>query len=208
MAENPWDRQRNESGRAEGALWFSRFTSYRELGPERSLLAAYRAWRVQRGTEGYRVTGVSGPWTRAAKTWHWKQRAEKWDHYQQVRRMQAEQEQIDEMNKRHLQVALGLQSAGGRSLQRLAEKFKLDPDAMLDAGEIRRFLSEGIDLERMTRGLPTEMIAIMGAIMGMSDDELLKAYEDSRAAPTGIDAGGDAGGDEAAGATRDGGGGD
>jgi hypothetical protein len=173
---NPWDRKAGEK-----MMWYSRFIIYRELGPERSLLGTYNVWRNERQRKA--ATGCGITWTRAAKTWHWRERAEKWDHYQQVRRMQAEQEEIDVMNKRHLQAAMGLQAAGTRSLQAILAELRRvptedDPRPVkhLSNAEIRRFLSEGIDLERTTRGLPTEMIAIMGAIMGMSDEELLKAY--------------------------------
>ena len=176
---NPWDRKAGEP-----MLWYSRFDEfYREAGPERSLLGAYKAWRAEKGEIKRKATSASSPWERAFKQWKWRERAEAWDHYQQVRRMQAEQTEIDAMNKRHLQIAVGLQSAGGRSLQKLAEALKDDPDMRLKDGEIRLFLSQGIDLERTTRGLPTELIKIMG----MSDEELLKAYRDSRGAPGPVD---------------------
>lgn len=162
---NPWNRKAGEP-----MLWYSRFIIYRELGPERSLLGTYNAWRNERQRKA--ATGCGITWTRASKTWQWRQRAEAWDHFQQVRRMQAEQEEIDKMNKRHLQIAGGLQSVGSQSLQRLIDAFKIDPDRTLKTGEIRLFLSQGIDLERTTRGLPTEYLAIMA----LSDDELLKAY--------------------------------
>jgi len=165
---NPWDRKTGEP-----MLWYSRFTLFRELGPERSLLGAYRAWRVQRGAEGGKIMTVSGPWERNANKWAWRDRAEAWDHYQQMRRLALEQQKIDEMNKRHLQIAIGLQSAGGRSLQKLTAELKEDPDMRLGPAEIRRFLGKGIDLERRARGLPHELIAVMG----MSDEELLRAYQ-------------------------------
>lgn len=167
----PWDRQ-SIGDELEPIRWYSRFEIFRELGVDRSMRAAYRVWRASKGGEKRQTGSVSRPWERAAKKWKWRSRAEAWDRFQQVRRMQIEQGQIDLMNKRHLQIATDLQAAGDLSLQRLTEKFEADPDVMLKAGEIRLFLSQGIDLERTTRGLPTELIRIMG----MSDEQLLKAY--------------------------------
>ena len=162
-----WERERGEPSN-----WHNRLDKYfRPLGPERTIEQAWRLWKQAEavGSTGRRP---SAWWYAAAKRWKWGKRCDDWDKEQQQQRWREEREQIDAMNKRHLQIAIGLQSAGGRSLQKLTSELQSDPDASLSASEIRHFLGDGIDLERMTRGLPTELIKIMG----MSDEELVKAY--------------------------------
>jgi hypothetical protein len=70
----PWEQKPDEPGR-----WYQQFERYRLLGPDRSLLAAFNQWRIEKGRK------VS---TRAPKTWRdaaarcsWQSRAEAWDKY-------------------------------------------------------------------------------------------------------------------------------
>ena len=168
---NPWDRRRNEQDELEPIKWYSRFDRfYRPQGTERSMLAAFNAWLASRGKQK-KAGGASIFWINTAKKWNWKGRAESWDAEQRTIRMAAEQQAIDEMNKRHINIAVGLQTAGGKGLGRLVKRLdqiKLDQDGNVlldDSGnpipvhdlsdaEIRHYLQEGIDLERLTRGLP------------------------------------------------------
>lgn len=174
---DPWDRERNEDGELEPMLWFSRLDQfYRPLGPERSIHRAYNDWRrIEKDREPSSMTPLA--WSGAAKRWNWKERAEAWDRAQMLRRWETEQEAIDAMTKRHLRIAMGLQSAGGRSLRMLTEALQ-EGGARLSSGEIRHYLREGIELERITRGLPTELVDIMMK----SDEELLDEYRDLIAA--------------------------
>lgn len=176
MADS-WNRQRNEDGELEPMLWFSRFEQfYRPLGPERSIHRAYNEWRrIEKASKPSTATPLA--WSGAAKRWSWKERAEAWDKAQMLRRWEAEQQAIDTMTKRHLQIAMGLQSAGGRSLRKLTESLQ-EGGERLSSGEIRHYLREGIELERITRGLPTELVDIMMK----SDEELLDEYRDLIAA--------------------------
>lgn len=70
----PWDRQPGEP-----PFWFHRFERYRLLGPDRSLLAAYNDWRIEKGRE--KATGCPGSWSRARDRWTWVQRAQVWDEH-------------------------------------------------------------------------------------------------------------------------------
>ncbi len=159
---NLWDRQRNEQGELEPGMWFHRFeVDYKTQGPERSLLGATNAWRAKKSQR--KRNHVPGAWLKAFKEWHWKSRAEAWDEYQRAIRLIAEQEAIDDMNKRHINISLGLQQAGLTTLRRLTKELKprvdkggkpLPPLRELTTQEIRHYLKEGIDLERLTRGLP------------------------------------------------------
>jgi len=71
---DPWDRLAREPIR-----WYARFEQYfRPLGPNRTLLGAYNAWRtVER--ERPPTNTVAQAWSKAAKEWEWRLRAELWD---------------------------------------------------------------------------------------------------------------------------------
>jgi len=70
----PWEQLPGEP-----ALWYGRFCLYRDLGPSRSLTAATR---VECAAKHKHAWAPSESWTRAARTWHWRERALAWDAYQ------------------------------------------------------------------------------------------------------------------------------
>lgn len=83
-----WERQDLEPAR-----WFHRFDAYyRPLGPERSLLAAYRFWH--QAEKGRKSQAVSAPtsWREAADHWQWGDRAEAWDIQQRLERLKEDDE--------------------------------------------------------------------------------------------------------------------
>lgn len=87
-ADRLWDRQASEPSR-----WFYRFdTYYRPIGPERSLLGAYRTWH--QADKGRKSQSVSAPtsWRMAAEKWRWAERAEAWDVQQRLARLKDEDE--------------------------------------------------------------------------------------------------------------------
>ncbi len=172
-----WGRQRDEDG-LEPGLWFGRFDRfYRVPGTERSLMAAYREWRVQRGAEGRRVTSVPASWLRNSRKWHWKERAEAWDEHRRQLDYIAEQAEHDEMRKRHRQLGEDLQEIGSKALPRfVALQAKGEP--ALDPANARLAIKDGIAIERMARGLPVELLALYN----MSDEELLKEHASRYAA--------------------------
>ena len=72
-APRPWDQRETESQAAYG-----RFLTYRNLGPTRSLDAAYEIHRgVPKGAK--RPKRRPGCWQRDCKQFEWKARAEAWD---------------------------------------------------------------------------------------------------------------------------------
>jgi len=84
--KEPWLRQKNEP-----ALWFMRFKRYLDMGPKRSLRAvvasepqdnkAGKGNKVQTKNSEQKISDVSvpGAWSRSAKVWQWKARAEAYD---------------------------------------------------------------------------------------------------------------------------------
>ena len=72
--QEPWARHEGEPNN-----WYSRFLSYLQMGPSRSLLGAINAESVQKSSKKF--NGTPQPWLDAFKKWHWKERAEAWDEY-------------------------------------------------------------------------------------------------------------------------------
>lgn len=82
----PWLRQKQEPAR-----WYLRFRRYLDMGPKRSLRAAVvsepQDEKAQRGNKKQiknseqKISDVSvpGAWSRSAKIWRWKERAEAFD---------------------------------------------------------------------------------------------------------------------------------
>ena len=70
---HPWDKQEGESSSAHVA-----FQAYLEIGPSRSLNAAY-ASRCQKGGERVARRKAPGVWQRWSRTHNWPERAAEWD---------------------------------------------------------------------------------------------------------------------------------
>jgi hypothetical protein len=136
----PWERRPGEPNR-----WFARFECYRLAGPNRSLLGTVKAERAQRAAKS--STSVPQAWAKNAKQWQWRQRAEAWDEHArgQTRALQAQE--IEEMNRRHVQEAMALQS---KALQRL-KALELNH---FSAQDVLRYFIEAAKLERTARGEP------------------------------------------------------
>ena len=172
----PWERQRDATGELEPQLWFSRFDRfYRPLGPERSMLAAYNAWRVAESNHEEkggipRSNSVSQGWDRNAKKWHWRERAEAWDEEERQKLLAAEEEARAEMIKRHLNIAKGLQGIGAKKLKELGDAESL---SSVTPDQARLYLKDGIAIERTARGLPEHLVGITE----LSDAELVARYK-------------------------------
>lgn len=188
MAE-PWERQRDEDGNLESNFWFDRFDRlYRPQGPERSLLRAYNAWRVEVGKSASKKS-VANSWDKVAKQWHWKGRAEAWDEAERQKRAVLEEQERTEMLKRHIKLATAMQGVGARKLQHISQK----PEE-LDAKEARLYVKDGTAIERTARGLPEHLVAVTE----MTNDELAAKYAGLLAGVSGAGSGDEAEGDTAA----------
>jgi len=149
-------------------MWFGRFDRfYRAQGPERTLLAAYNAWRI----ESHRKpsTGYHIGWAAAYDKWRWKARAEAWDEHERQRRLKIEAEELEEMYRRHMRLATAMQTVAGRRIASLSEPKE---NALMSPSDARQYAKDGIEIERTTKGLPREIVQILG----MTDDELLAYY--------------------------------
>ena len=136
----PWEQQPGEPNR-----WYARLERFRLAGPSRSLLGAVNTERQQGGKRSTR--SVPQAWASAARQWRWRERAEAWDAHERRQARAAHAQQIEEMNRRHVQEARGLQSAAVGRLKSLNLE-QLSPSEML------RFLVAAAKLERTALGVP------------------------------------------------------
>lgn len=113
-----WERQAGESG-----LWFSRFDKFfRPLGPERSLLRAYKNWyRAEKGRESQSVSAPTS-WREAAEHDQWRDRAQAWDVAQRLERLRAEDEERRRNRERRLALLNGLLARVSEAVLKLEAK--------------------------------------------------------------------------------------
>jgi molybdopterin converting factor small subunit len=171
-----WERQEGESGKIEPMRWYNRFVVYREMGPDRSLLGAYKLYlSTQKEAETGRVMkAVSAPilWRTAADLWQWRSRAEAWD-MENIRRKEAEWAE----RRKQVQEA---DFTDGEQLRKLVKEFielfpqfrevrreeNPQPDGTMQVvvtqrvnarlAELATALKAASDLQRVTAGLETE----------------------------------------------------
>ena len=170
--QNAWLRQRDADGKLEPARWYSRFDIYyRPPGPERSLLAAYRAWRVQKGAKGRNVNSLAKSWERNAKTWRWQERAEAWDAHEADKRHLEEAEEAAKARKQRIGA---FQTLLGKGYERVKKGLDGETAAV-------RAIIAGAQGLRLEFGEPTEHIRLSdhGHLVEdyteLSDEELRKA---------------------------------
>jgi hypothetical protein len=90
-----------ERGEKESNLWWSRFEKYRLMGPERSFLAVYNAWRAEKGRKP--ATSVAGSWTKAASEHNWRERAEAWDAHILAQDAEAAEDLLRELREQRIE---------------------------------------------------------------------------------------------------------
>lgn len=80
---DPWDRIIGDPVLGdEPVFWFVRFTTFRKLGPYRTLRKAYREQHETQYGPSERELLPTVTWYDNAKIWHWRERAEAWDQEQ------------------------------------------------------------------------------------------------------------------------------
>lgn len=166
---DPWERQRSDDNKLEPTLWYTRFrTYYLPQGPGRSLVEANNLWRDEKGQK--RSSHATGAWRRNAEWWRWVERAEAYDLEEQRKLIAEEEEERREMRRRHLQYARAMQGVSAYEIGRLRKLIEEQKSTELTDAEVRRWMIEGISIERQARGIPDHLLAVAT----MDDDELLK----------------------------------
>lgn len=139
---HPWDRQPDEP-----AVWYSRFETYRLLGPERSMLQGYNAWRARKGrTKSLRIPGN---WDKMASRWQWVARADTWDEQERGRLRARRDAEVDRLFQ-HIEFAT--RNFYSKVSQRLET---LDAKDLPAAALIPQFLSIVKKLEEIYDRVPT-----------------------------------------------------
>lgn len=133
-----WDRLEDEGPKAWEA-----FRAYRDMGPKRATRKVSEAIG--------RPPGYQSVIDRWSVKYRWVERCAAWDDYQDKVAQEAIIKELEEMKKRHIQEAVGLQT---KALERLRN---LQPDE-LTAGNVLSFITEAIKIERMARGEPDQIM--------------------------------------------------
>ena len=136
-----WERQKGEPTKI-----YSYFCSYRDLGPNRNL-------RELPQKLGKSLTIIG----KHSSKYNWVERVKAWEDYQDKINRKSQEEEIRKMAKRHADIALGMQS---KAIDKLRN---LDINEMKPA-DIARFIEEGVRIERLSRGVPDQIIQELGEI--------------------------------------------
>lgn len=153
-AIEPWERQPNE-----GTKPFEAFCLYRDMGSERTLLKVSRQL-------GKSETLIQ----RWSFTHKWSDRCRAYDrHLDKIAHKTAIKEYSD-MTKRHIRIAMKLQSSAIASLEKLVESKQT-----MKPRDIKEFIALGTELERLNRMLnvddePNDDDGFLDALSGIASE--------------------------------------
>ena len=147
MTQAEWERREDEP-----AMWFSRFDElFRPMGPERSLLGAYNAWREQ-ARKGI-AKSPARSWSINAVKWEWRKRAEAWDAAQRERRLVEEETERKKRREERRSILQGIKAKVAVKIQSL----EVDD---LTANDLFRLVGLMLEQERIEwDDLPTHKVA-------------------------------------------------
>ncbi len=131
------------------------FRIYRDTPPtERSLRKTARAL-VGDGATARRLASQQRQVNRWSSKYRWVARVDAWDRYRERVALETELDEIRKMRREHITLARTMQSIAARSIQRLQQRMNDDPQATLRPNEIRRWIVESANLQRLTYEMPT-----------------------------------------------------
>jgi len=151
-----WDRQPGEP-----MLWYNRFEIYRLMGPDRSLLGAYKLYLHEKARKDAKKSPKTTPrpWNRNAEAWRWQARAEAWDIEVLRERAEQEEKEREEARRRRIEIARGLQGSGASVIRKGLSRDEIEAMAPEQAREhlriANRMVMDGMSAERLELGLPT-----------------------------------------------------
>ena len=132
-----WERQPDEGSKAYAA-----FCVYRDLGPERSLDKALSKANKKPTNRRH--------WSRWMEKYRWYERAQAYDDYIEKKKREGNEKAILEMAERHVKLAKAFLLIIAQALQ------QIDP-AQLSPSDMAKWLDIATKLERLSRGVPTEI---------------------------------------------------
>jgi hypothetical protein len=144
--ETPWVQQPGESGAA-----FRAFSVYRDMGPCRTVVEAYRQTK---GKPSARQ--AAGTWNAWAARWRWAERARTYDAHLDRVALAARAEAVARLQEKHKFQLRHLFNQAIRAGQ------QLDPDRMTPE-QVLRFTEKVIILERLVHGQPVTIEQVRSA---------------------------------------------
>lgn len=99
----------------ETEQWFARFLKYLNMGQKRSLMGVFNMEREAEGKE--KATGAPGSWSVHAEKFKWKQRAGRFDRYQNDLHVESLKEQAKEFQETRMEMAKKLRDRVEKMLE-------------------------------------------------------------------------------------------
>lgn len=146
--ENPWDRRPGETHYS-----YAQFLEYRDLGP------LERSWGKIAKKHNKAITTYSD-W---ARVWRWKERAYAWDVYLESVAREAAIAAAREMGSRHARIAMTM-------LDKVEKRLGTFDPEKLGSQTLAQWAATASQLERLTRGAPTERVEQSGDTRVTVDD--------------------------------------
>lgn len=164
-----WERRPTEGNKAYAA-----FSTYRDLGPDRSLHRAMEAAGAH--------PGAIRQWERWSSGYAWVARCAAFDAY--IDRQALAKAVKDRIRRQAEQARLGqaMQGVAGQGLAKLAEQVR-SGQAKLKAVDVAQLAKAGVDIERIAEGDPTERLALTGADGGPLEIRVVDVLGMPKAAP-------------------------
>lgn len=157
MGKYLWDRQEGET-----PTWFARFEIYKELGPSRSFLPAYKIERrnrlVKKGKDPSRVDRVQSvpeSWRKQIREHNWETRALAWDEHQRKIRLKELAQERDKVAEARRTTIRALQALMGKTITAAHGSGKpIDPKELKELAQAAATIFKE---SRLEYGDPTEI---------------------------------------------------
>ncbi len=154
VAVEPWERQPGE-----GAKPFEAFCLYRDMGTDRS--------HTKVAEKLGKSTGLISRWSAAYK---WSERCRAYDRNLELIAHKVAVKEYSDMTKRHIRIAMKLQSSAIASLEKLVESKQV-----MKPRDIKEFIALGTELERLNRSLnvddePNDDDGFLDALSGIASE--------------------------------------
>lgn len=137
-----YDRLKAETDKA-----WAGFVCYRDMGPDRTIAKVARE-------KGLTVKHFE-KWSRDHR---WVTRVAAYEAWQDRKLREAGMRAAELMRTRQVKLAVSMQGLGARELGKLLSVAQEEPTATLNPRETREMITEGVKLERLSRGEPGEIV--------------------------------------------------
>lgn len=175
----PWDRQEDESSKA-----FEAFVLYRDMGSQRSLMKVAQSLHETSPRKGT-VESVKTHLAQWSVRHKWVERIEAYEIAEDRRQRLAREEEIEAMRGRHtrageaLTTIASLRLLGSRDdVPGVGKINRINPND-LRPDDVARMLVEGIKVERLSRGLPTDLTKSLDTISLREMSEIVAELVDA-----------------------------